>query len=458
MPLGDSPPFRAAHRIWAAAQATFIRVLRKGPIVPTYLENLGAKRAEFTDLANGLMQKAADEDRALSDDERASLEKWQAECKTLDAEMAQVESINTGSAKFAEAVAARQAKSDAERTERRTAVASAAAVAPSGATTEAKAPTEVRQRKSIGQVFVESAAFRDYRDHGGRGASGAVEFEDFLGIERQRAAIMTPDLEAVIPPHTGFAPVGYTTSSPLLDAIGRERVSSGTVTWVDWGSSNPMAGLVPEGDPKPEAAITPTEEALNLDTFAHWKAISRQALEDYARIRSIVEGKLRGGLEDALEQGAATALTTATTIPAVSDADLLTGIRLGIASTQEYGFVANTVLLNPADFAALDIQASEQAANGPISFGRFWGLAPVAAGAVPAGTAYVGDFRAGVTWFDRGTASVYMTDSHADYFIRNLLVILAETRAAFAVTDPLALAKVTATAPGGAAAAAKASK
>lgn len=421
--------------------------------MPTYLENLGAKRAEFTDLANGLMQKAADEDRALSDDERASLEKWQAECKTLDAEMAQVESINAGAAQFAEAVAARQAQADVERTSRRTAVASAAAVAPSGQTTEAKAPqAQVRERRSMGQVFVESQAFKDYRDHGGRGASGAVEFDDFLGVERHRAAIMTPDLEGVIPPYTGFSPVSYTTTSPLLDAIGRERVSSGTVTWVDWGGSDPVAGKVPEGDLKPEAAITPTEEALNLDTFAHWKAISRQALEDYARIQSIVEGKLRGGLEDALEEGAAAALTGATTIPGVSDADLLTGIRLGIASTQEYGFVANTVLLNPADFAALDIQASAQAANGPISFGRFWGLQPVAAGAVPEGTAYVGDFRAGVTWFDRGTASVYMTDSHADYFIRNLLVILAETRAAFAVTDPLALAKVTTSAPAGVAA------
>jgi hypothetical protein len=48
-----------------------------------------------------------------------------------------------------------------------------------------------------------------------------------------------------------------------------------------------------------------------------------------------------------------------------------------------------------------------------------------------------------------------MTDSHADYFIRNLLVVLAEQRAAFAITEPNALAKVTATAPALAKAAAK---
>jgi HK97 family phage major capsid protein len=55
----------------------------------------------------------------------------------------------------------------------------------------------------------------------------------------------------------------------------------------------------------------------------------------------------------------------------------------------------------------------------------------------------VGDFSEGVTWFDRNTAGVYMTDSHADFFIRNQMLILAEQRAHFALTDGAALAKVT---------------
>jgi hypothetical protein len=40
-------------------------------------------------------------------------------------------------------------------------------------------------------------------------------------------------------------------------------------------------------------------------------------------------------------------------------------------------------------------------------------------------------------------AQIYTTDSHSDYFIRNLFVILAEERVALVVFRPSAFAKVT---------------
>ena len=45
-----------------------------------------------------------------------------------------------------------------------------------------------------------------------------------------------------------------------------------------------------------------------------------------------------------------------------------------------------------------------------------------------AGTTVVGDFKTAITLFDRGQTSVFVTDSHADFFLRNQLVILAEAR------------------------------
>jgi hypothetical protein len=81
--------------------------------------------------------------------------------------------------------------------------------------------------------------------------------------------------------------------------------------------------------------------------------------------------------------------------------------------------------------------------NGPTAYGSYWGLTPIPNPAQVLGTAEVGDFKSAVTWFDRAKTAVYLTDSHSDYFVRNLLVILAETRAAFAVTDLRAAASVT---------------
>ena len=296
---------------------------------------------------------------------------------------------------------------------------------------------ELETRKSFGERFVESDAFKNYR---GRGSMEPVEFEGFL---EQRAAISLAVLD--LPPQMWDGPSPYTTTTPLLDVLGRERVSANAVEYITWGDADPQAGEVAEGELKPEADITPTENTVTLKTYAHWKAITRQALEDYARIRSIVEGKLRGGLANKLEAVAAGVLTSAV-LPSVVNADLLAGVRQGIGTVEAAGYRPTAIVLNPADYAALDIDAASEAGNGPVRFGNFWGLRAVSVAAVPQGEIYVGNFTEGETWFDRNTTAVYMTDSHADYFIRNLLVVLAEQRAAFAITEPNALVKVTAVA------------
>lgn len=399
--------------------------------MPTYLESLYDKRAGITDASNALLDLAATENRALTEDERGRVTGYEVECRAIDAEITDIERVNDSSAKFQTMLGKRQERAEV----RERADAKAATETPE----DGKAPEAV-DRRSMGAKFIESDAFRNYK---GRGSSDAVEFRDFLGLET-RAAITTDNLNIL--PHQFQGRVGFRSSTPLLGAVGREVVASNSVTYMDWGTSNPLAGIVAEGAVKPEADILPTEVPLALQTFAHWKAITRQALEDYPRIQSIVEGKLQQGLADALEAAAALAITSAD-VPDVSASDLLTGIRVGIADVQTAGFVPQTVLLNPADFAALDVSTSAGANAGPIAFGQFWGVVPIAAPSVPSGTAYVGDLAQAVTWFDRGVASVFLTDSHADYFIRNLLVILAETRGAFAVTDSLALAKITAPPP-----------
>lgn len=411
--------------------------------MPTpYLDSLYAKRAELTDAGNAILDTAGESKRSLTDDERARVEKYQGECRALDTEIENIEAVDDSAAKFAAMVTNRRQRNEEH----------ARAESRDADERDADEP-KPRETRSIGQQFVESEAFRNYR---GRGTSQAVEFDDYLKIQT-RAPITTDDL--AIPPHQFTGNVGYRTTAPLLAIVGREAVTSNSVTYIDWGGGDPLAGgPIPEGDLKPEANIVGTEVPLVIDTYAHWKGITRQALEDYPRISSIVEGKLRGGLVDKLEQGAAAALTASTTIPDVAADDLLTGIRLAVADIQARGFVPNAVVLNPADYAQLDIEASAGANSGPVAFGNFWGLRPIPAGAVPSGTAYVGDFGQGLTWFDRNSTSVFMTDSHADYFIRNTLVLLAEARAAFAVTDAGALARVTATAPAPEALTASASK
>ena len=57
--------------------------------------------------------------------------------------------------------------------------------------------------------------------------------------------------------------------------------------------------------------------------------------------------------------------------------------------------------------------------------------------AVPVGTAITAAFDRGIIW-DREQATVAVSDSHADFFIRNLVAILAELRLAFGIFRPSA--------------------
>jgi HK97 family phage major capsid protein len=246
-----------------------------------------------------------------------------------------------------------------------------------------------------------------------------------------------------------WTPPAYTYSSPLLDVVGKVSTSSNAVSYVKW-TPNPQAAasVVAEGALKPEAAMTAAAQSVSLVTWAHWKEITRQALEDVPQIRSTVEGRLRQGLVRAIEDSIAANLIAAT-LPAVAapaGSNLLTAIRMGVGTVQAAGYSnPNAVLLNPADYATLDILVMNGANGSPVTQSGFWGLKPIASTSVPLGTAWVGDFSAGVTLFTRGSAAIYLTDSHADNFIRNVLLLLAETRGLAVVGEPAAIAECTVT-------------
>src|SRR4029077_13358467 len=125
----------------------------------------------------------------------------------------------------------------------------------------------------------------------------------------------------------------YQYASPLLDVVGKVTTNANSVQWVQW-APNPQAAasVVAEEALKPEAAMTPTVVPGTLETYAHWKGITRQALEDVPQIRSTVENRLRQGLVVALE-GAVSAALTAATLPTATvplGGTLLEAIRVGV--------------------------------------------------------------------------------------------------------------------------------
>ncbi|MCC9154900.1 phage major capsid protein [Streptomyces parvulus] len=269
----------------------------------------------------------------------------------------------------------------------------------------------------------------------------------------------------------------------LRDVVTPGNTTSDTVEYVRVTSVTNNAAPVPEatsaaaptapggagalvnnagGGYKPESGLALAKVTTAVKTIAHWMPATKRALSDAAQVRTLIDAFLLYGLEEELEdqmvQGDGTGenfeglANVSGTQSQAWDTNLLTTTRKAKTKVRTIGrSVANAYLFNPVDVEALDLLQDNEARyyfGGPAGSGgagTLWGTPVIETEAVPAGTGYVGDFRKAILW-DREQATVQVTDSHLDFFVRNLVAILAEMRAAFGVIQPSAFVEMDLTA------------
>jgi len=299
---------------------------------------------------------------------------------------------------------------------------------------------------TIGEAWTRSKAYEEYKLLP-RGTSGRVSMPFDAFMQQDRAPILTSTFPGLIQA-TRIAPSqAPARQTPLLDLIARVSVSSGAVEWVHYPAAAPLGTVTAEGTAKTEAAILPVLKTVTLDTIASWAQYSRQFGEDAPGLVQFLNAALARGILDKREALAAAALIADATIPVTTNTDgtLLEGIRLAIGSVQTAGYQPQAAVINPADYAALDIDVFQATLRGPTVNPNFWGIIPVPVGAVASGTAFVGDFSAAMVELVRNDVQVFTTDSHASTFISNVLTTLVEARAKAIVQRPEALTKVSGT-------------
>jgi hypothetical protein len=298
---------------------------------------------------------------------------------------------------------------------------------------------QVQTRESWGETWIRSDEFGSYRM---KGSSGVVTIEDV-----QSRALPSGLADLVAAGFHGAKTTVDTTApaspTPLLDAVTNVQVSGNAVEYVAWTKKAGSAATVAEKAAKPSVEFGPTVTPATLEMIAAYTQLTRQLIEDQPAVRSLIDNELRREIAREEEEHAAAVLAAAT-LPTASGDDLLSGIRVGIGTVQAAGYSPNAVLLNPADYADMDVAVMGATLLGPVIRQSFWGLTPLAANSQPVGTATVGDFRSGVQRFYRSQISLFVTDSHADTFLTNVFTLLAERRSLTAVVRPAALVEVTA--------------
>lgn len=307
---------------------------------------------------------------------------------------------------------------------------------------EAKRPDPVQTREehlSVGEEFTRSDVFKSYA---GRGTSSRVE------VVRERALPGTiSDWSGVLPspPQRDITPPNAPTT--ILDLVPSIPVSSNSVETIVYGVAAGAATVVAEGSAKPSIEFEPTVTPITLATLAVYTQLTRQMIEDGPAVKARIDQMLMRDVIREAEAQAAAALVAAT-LPTAEGATLMAAIRVGVGTVQAEGYNPTAVLLNPADYAALDLDVFGSTLAGPQVGSSFWGLRPIAHASQVAGTATVGDFEMGVERYVRTGVNLYITDSHGDTFLSNVFTLLAESREKAVVVRPAALVECAATPEG----------
>src|SRR5262245_5931933 len=312
---------------------------------------------------------------------------------------------------------------------------------------------------SVGAQLVKSENFAQLRSQLG-GGFGAVTM---VPIE-----LRTPLLS---PAGGGPATVAAPVSTGPLPPWGEVRVAQlfpvipaegGNVPYLRAGATV-AAAPVAEGELKPESEAAPTLVTEPLRTIAHWLPCSEQSLEDVEGLRSWIDNVLLVGLADAEEvqliagSGTPPAMTglintagltaayAKTATESAADAILEQAMRVQTASR----LPVDAVVLSPTAFKAITTTKADSSgvylsgqplAAAPLS--SLWGLRYVVSAAIPTDQALVGSFRRGAAIYRKGTIRIDVSNSHSDYFIKNLVAIRAEMREVLAVFKPSAFGKV----------------
>jgi len=221
---------------------------------------------------------------------------------------------------------------------------------------------------------------------------------------------------------------------------------------------------------KPQSSFTFVGEQAPVRTLAHWEAAHRNVLADEPQLRSIIDNELMYGLrlqEDAqILNGSGTGenLTGILQTTGIQTYNWSSGYYSAVAGMTDtkadairraatLSFLAyyepSGVVLHPNDWE--DIELSKDGTGAyvvaiSVAMGgeqKLWRIPVVDTPAIAEGTALIGAFGTGAQIYDRESPSIRISEQHADFFVRNAIVILAEQRLALAVKRPESFVKVT---------------
>ena len=313
--------------------------------------------------------------------------------------------------------------------------------------------------------------------HGPRGEplvpltrDGRKAFNQFLESKESKAVpvlgtgVLEPDRVARIPQVTADERL------TIRDVISTGQTTSNAIEYVRDDTVAQLVDPTAHGLAKPEVAAEWSLQSAPVRTIAGWMPVQNQQLEDWAQLRSLIDGRLRYTVKRSEEHQILYGDGTPPNIEGILEVagtqdiaangrydptgsppthTLIDAVRMGITDVMVAGYEANAVVLHPYDWETILLEKGTDqryvwAVVTDNNGSRIWGVRVVeSVGALDRDTGernlIVGDWAMGAQLVDRMqmTIQVGLVDKQ---FIENMRTILAEERLALPIYAPAAFA------------------
>jgi HK97 family phage major capsid protein len=335
---------------------------------------------------------------------------------------------------------------------------------------------------SIGQRFAESEGWKSWLKQvapngripdSSKGLSSPPVNVGDLGLFRKELLTGVADVSAgalVESERTGIYESIGRYPLTLRDLISIRQTMSDTVEFVRQTTQVAQAAPTPEANvatfsgatgeisgQKPEGTMRFERVQEVVKTIAVWIPATKRALSDAGQLRGLIDDELRSDtneeLEDQLLNGDGTGesftglANTSGVLVQAFVTDIVATARKAITNLLINGRqVPTAYLFNPQDWESFDLIKDDQGRyywGGPMAQGMrtLWGVPVAQSFFQTQGTGWLANWRKMVLW-DRMQAMISVSDSHADFFIRNMVAILCELRAAMGVIRPTGFVEI----------------
>jgi HK97 family phage major capsid protein len=246
----------------------------------------------------------------------------------------------------------------------------------------------------------------------------------------------------------------------IRDLLNVQSTGTNAVEFVKETGFTNNADTVKETEDKSESELTFELETETVRTIAHWIPAPNQVLDDVSQLRAYIDTRMIYGLK--LEEEAQilygngvnpnlTGIMPQANTYAWSDGETddtkLDCIRRAMTVAKLAHYPVTGLVLHPSDWEDIELL---KGSNGRYIWinvvqggeSQLWRVPVVETDAVNSGEALTGAFGLGAILWDREQSNIRITDSHEDYFIKNMLVILAEERLALTTFRPEAFVNI----------------